>query len=77
MGEILRSEISLFNPEIVVDVRGKGLFTGVTIKEMKGQSVRDITHYKTLPIVSFSTVQWFSIVLCEFVLVTVHAASLY
>ena len=50
MGEILRSEISLFNPEIVVDVRGKGLFTGVTIKEMKGQSVRDITHYKTLPI---------------------------
>jgi 4-aminobutyrate aminotransferase-like enzyme len=36
MGEILRSEISSFNPEIVIDVRGKGLFTGVTIKEMKG-----------------------------------------
>ncbi|XP_028391358.1 ornithine aminotransferase, mitochondrial-like [Dendronephthya gigantea] len=36
MGEILRSEISLLNPEVVVDIRGKGLFTGITIKEMKG-----------------------------------------
>ena len=38
MGEIFRSEVSLLNPEIVVDVRGKGLFTGVTIKEMQGLS---------------------------------------
>lgn len=35
MGEILRSELSLFNPEIILDVRGKGLLTGITIKEMK------------------------------------------
>ena len=45
MGEILRSEISLLNPEIVVDVRGKGLFTGITIKEMQGSSGLCLTLY--------------------------------
>ena len=36
MGEILRSELSLLNPDIVLDIRGKGLLTGITIKDMKG-----------------------------------------
>lgn len=42
MGEILRSEISLLHPEIVVEVRGKGLFTGITIKETKGVDAWDV-----------------------------------
>ena len=37
MGEILMSELSLLNPDIVKDVRGKGLFIGITIKEMGGE----------------------------------------
>lgn len=39
MGDILRAEISLLNHEIVTDVRGKGLFTGITVNEVNGKCV--------------------------------------
>ena len=58
MGEILRSEISLLNPEIVVDVRGKGLFTGITIKEMKGLLLINCSYFPLLCIIFIGIVLW-------------------
>ncbi|XP_046850396.1 ornithine aminotransferase, mitochondrial-like [Xenia sp. Carnegie-2017] len=42
MGDILRAEISLLNHEIVTDVRGKGLFTGITVNEVNGVDAWEI-----------------------------------